>query len=88
MDVCISYPFFNQIILIYFLFTVRILVFHVKFLDLIARPSGKSLNDIAKEYDERLGMPSEQQKQDLLQLSAEAQKISSFSYDILFTLFN
>ena len=62
---------------------MKVLVFHVKFIDLIARPPGKSLSDIAREYDSRLGMPSTQQRQDLLRLTAEAGAISSWAFVLL-----
>ena len=53
-------------------------MFNVKFLDKIARPKGKSLKEIASEYDAKLGMPSEEQKQELKQLSDEARSLSSW----------
>jgi hypothetical protein len=41
---------------------VRLLLFHVYFLENVGRPEGMSLEDIAQGYDAMYGMPSAKMK--------------------------
>jgi Zinc finger C-x8-C-x5-C-x3-H type (and similar) len=42
--------------------STRLLMFHVVFLELVGRPTGKSRKQIARDYDERHGMPTPAQR--------------------------
>lgn len=61
----------------------RLLIYHVHFLEMIARPAGCSLAQVASEYDQRLGRPSAAQKEEFQALVKDVLE-SVVSFDELF----
>eukprot|EP01080_Neovahlkampfia_damariscottae_P003166 gene3166-5482_t len=58
--------------------SMRLLMFHEYFLNNFARPDGKSIEEIAKNYDNKYGRPTDEEKEDLQKSLFRIQKVKSF----------
>lgn len=58
--------------------SLRLLLFHVYFLENVGRPEGMSLEDIAQGYDAMYGMPSAKMKESLQEACKQIQQVASW----------
>lgn len=61
------------------LVSLRLIMFHVHFLLNIARPNNASLDEIAKQYDQRYGRPTQKMQEELQNEIFKIQKVDNYS---------
>jgi hypothetical protein len=60
--------------------SLKLLIFHVYFLENIGRPGALSLEDIAAKYDKLYGFPTPAMKEDLQKMIKETLALESWEY--------